>query len=131
MTESQIDDLSASIGQSLPLAYRAYLSIAGAAPPPKLIGSDCYGHYLPKIHEWAVELLAECGNPFTLPENAVVFLMHQGYQFYYFIADANDPNPAIYYFHEGKPSAECAFDTFTDWVWAVAMSMPADTDSKS
>ena len=124
MTESQIDALSESIGHPLPSSYRAYLSLAGNSPPPNLVGSDCYGHYLPLLHEWAVELLAECNNPFVLPKNAVVILMHQGYQFFYFIADGDRSDPEIYYYYEGKPSAERAYDTFTDWVRAVALSSP-------
>jgi len=131
MTEPQIDDFSASIGQRLPPSYRAYLSIAGISPPPNLVGSDCYGHYLPQLYEWAVELLAECKYPFTLPENAVVFLVHQGYQFFYFIADGSDSDPAVYYYFEGNTSAERAYESFTDWVQAVALSSPAETDSES
>ena len=128
MTESQIGDLAAAIDHPLPDAYRAYLSIAGSSPPPNLVGSDCHGHYLPQLHEWAVELLAECNHPFILPDNAVVFLMHQGYQFFYFVADGNSSDPAIHYYFQGKPAPELAYDTFTDWVRAVALSLPVGTD---
>src|SRR5262249_59986567 len=84
MTLEQVGALERHLGLQLPAAYRAYLLIAGMYPPPRLVGSDCHGPYLYGLRKGADELLQESGSKFTLPVDAVVFLLHQGYQFFYF-----------------------------------------------
>ncbi|MBN2294814.1 MAG: SMI1/KNR4 family protein [Pirellulales bacterium] len=119
MDSSSINRLEEHLGLPIPAAYRAYLNIAGAEPPPKLVGSDCHDHYLFNLHEWANELLKESGDPFRLPDDAIVFLMHQGYQFFYFRADGVNDDPAVYYYFEDRPACENPYDRFSDWVAAI------------
>ena len=45
------------------------------------------------------ELLEENGNPEVLPEDALVFCMHQGYHFYFMHVSEGD-NPRIYHYSE-------------------------------
>jgi hypothetical protein len=116
----RLDALEKHHGLRLPPAYRAYLLIAGSGPPPELVGSDCHGDYLFKLREWGQELLKESGNPFELPTDAVVFLMHQGYQFFYFHADGLAEDPAVFYYFENWPAAERKYERFSDWVAVVA-----------
>jgi hypothetical protein len=111
--------LEKHLGLPLPKAYQAYLLIAGSEPPPELRGSDCYGNYLFKLREWGQELLKECSAPFELPDDAVVFLMHQGYQFFYFRADGITEDPAVYYYFEDWKEAECKYERFSDWIAAI------------
>jgi hypothetical protein len=118
-TLDQVADLERHLGLPLPAAFQAYLLIAGAEPPPDLVGSDCHGDWLYQLRQGAEELLVECGRPFELPTDAVVFFMHQGYQFLYFRADGQDDDPPVFYFIEGMaaPHApERPFGRFTDWV---------------
>src|SRR5262245_4753342 len=114
-----IDALEKHLGLQLPKAYRAYLLIAGSAPPPGLVGSDCHGASLFKLREWGLELLKQSGNPFELPADAVVFLVHQGYQFFYFHAGVTDDPPVFYYF-ENSPAPERKYERFSDWVAVVS-----------
>jgi hypothetical protein len=117
----QVAALARHLGLPLPPAYRAYLLVAGAYPPPALVGSDCHGEYLFRLRGWADDLLAECGYPFALPADAVVFLMHQGYQFCYFRADGCTDDPPVFDFIEGMaaPYAPARlFERFSWWVEA-------------
>lgn len=120
MDSVSIARLEEHLGLPIPPAYRAYLAIAGASPPPKVIGSDCHDHSLFKLRDWAVELLRESGDPFRLPDDAIVFLMHQGYQFFYFHADGRSDDPPVYYYLEYQPTAERRHECFSDWVAAIA-----------
>jgi hypothetical protein len=61
-------------------------------------------------------LLEESGRPFALPPDAVVFAMHQGYQFCYFHAEGITDDPAVFYYFEGWPAARQPNDRFSDWV---------------
>lgn len=118
LTPEQVAALERHLGLPLPAAYRAYLLIAGAYPAPGLVGSDCHGQYLYQLRGWADELLEESGSPFLLPADAVVFLMHQGYQFFYFRVDGIADDPGVFYYFENWPSPEHRHDRFSDWVAA-------------
>lgn len=119
MPDVEIERLEQHLGLPIPRTYRAYLAIAGSSPPPELIGSDCHGNYLYDLREGAIELLKESGEPFSLPDNAVVFLMHQGYQFFFFHADGITDDPPVYYYFENRPSVERPYERFSDWVAAI------------
>ena len=64
--------------------------------------------------KWAEELLQE--NGLTLPDNAYVFNMHQGYVFNFFILTEGD-DPPIYNYCEGKSITQ-TFSTFTEFLVA-------------
>ncbi len=120
MTRVEIDRLEIHLGLPIPGAYRAYLGIAGTSPPLELVGSDCHGQYLFEMRQGAIELLQEMGDPFTLPDDAIVFLMHQGYQFFYFHADGTNEDPPVYYCFEDRNTVERPYEHFSDWVAAIA-----------
>lgn len=119
MDAASIARLEEHLERPIPPAWRAYLAIAGSAPPPMLVGSDCFGDYLFELNGWAVELLKESGDPFSLPDDAIVFAMHQGYQFLYFISDGVTDDPPVYLYFENRPEPERAFARFSDWVAAI------------
>jgi len=64
-----------------------------------------------------VELLEENQFPQTLPKDAFVFLMHQGYQFSFFRLSEGE-NPPIYFYCEGetKESFVKTHRQFTDFL---------------
>jgi len=97
--------------------------IAGASPPSRLIGSDCHGACLYQMRDWANKLIEEAARPFALSADAVVFLMHQGYQFFFFQADGKSDDPEVFYFIEGAPAETLPvskFERFSGWVEAIA-----------
>ena len=109
-------------GLPLPAAYQAYLLIAGRYPPPALVGSDCTIESLYQLRDWAVEILREQPPPFELPPSAFVFIMHQGYQFMYFLADGVADDPAVFYYHERTLGAVAKYARFSEWVARTSKS---------
>ncbi len=68
------------------------------------------------MKEAAVELLQENGNPFDLPPNAYVFLMHQGYEFFYFLtADKNENSPIYRYLETKDLTPFMRWDSLADY----------------
>ncbi len=98
--ENEIIGLERQLGISLPAAYQEFLLWIGHGAGKFLRGSDCFFQHLPYLQEWALELLQENNFPENLPEDAFIFLMHQGYQFSFFrLLEGEDP--AIYSYCEG------------------------------
>lgn len=61
MDSASIARLGEHLGLPIPVAYCANVAIAGASPPPELVGSDCHADYLFKRRDWALDLLNESG----------------------------------------------------------------------
>lgn len=99
-TYPEITELEKKLGFSLPEAYKEFLLWMGKSAGRVLQGSDCFFKHLPYLKEWAVELLEENNFPNTLPEDAFVFFMHQGYQFSFFRLSEGD-DPPTYFYCEG------------------------------
>lgn len=105
------------LGISLPKAYQEFLLWMGHGAGQFLRGSDCFFKHLPDLQEWAVELLQENNVLEPLPEDAFVFLMHQGYQFSFFRLSEGD-NPPTYSYCEGtnQTSFTRTHDRFSDFL---------------
>jgi hypothetical protein len=116
-SESQIERLEEKSGP-LPASYKAYLLIAGRRPPRGWVGTDCTIGILADVRRWAEEVLRENGQP-PLPGRAFVFMMHQGYQFYYFEADGRSDDPPVFYYMEGEAVVR-KFDRLSEMVVACA-----------
>src|SRR5215472_16251878 len=100
-TPEEIAALERQFGVVFPAAYKAFLLILGRDGGADFIGSDCTIRSVPTLREGAEKLLRSRGCRFGLPEKAVVFLMHQGYFFIYFVADGTAEDPPIYAYREG------------------------------
>lgn len=115
----EIDKLEKQLGSKLPKMYREILSHIGQGAGDFWAGEDCFYKHLPLIQKWARELLREDSFPVSLPDDAFVFFMHQGYQFDFFRLSEGD-NPPVYSYLEGQP--ECEFmkthEKFTDFFCA-------------
>lgn len=67
-----------------------------------------------KLGEDAKELLIENDDLDLLPSDAVVFLMHQGYSFYYFLSsdpEVENLNPTVYFYTETSPHSVSSLGT--------------------
>lgn len=71
--------------------------------------------HLPDLREIAEQLLQENNQP-PLPAQAFVFLMHQGYQFLYFVADGKNDDPPVYGYLEGEQGIVKKFEHFSEMV---------------
>lgn len=113
--ENEILNVLVRQGVSLPAAYRTFLQRMGRSAGAFMGGSDIFYPAPLSLREGAVELLAECKHSFELPEDALVFWMHQGYQFMFLRASEGD-DPPVYYFLEGNAEATRLHDHFTDFL---------------
>lgn len=118
-TEQEIAALEQAVAQTLPPAFRAYLLRCGKMPDAVFTGSDCCYGDLFHLREDAEDLLEENGQPFNLPKRAFVFLMHQGYQFLYFLTDGKSPDPPVQYYLEGEEGPEKKYPSFTAFLEAA------------
>ena len=85
----------------------------GKAAGDFMKGSDFFYERLFDLRESAEALLEDDNSNFTLPKNAFVFWVHQGYQFAFFNCESD--NLAIFYYMEGE-GAKKIYDTFEDFL---------------
>ena len=81
-------------GVELPWSYECFLRSMGRDAGGIFAGSDLSYAEVLGLRRDAQELLLENESKFILPEDAVVFWMHQGYQFA-FLQGSNGPNPTV------------------------------------
>jgi len=84
----------------LPETYNKFYERCLKKMPENLIGTDLSDGKTGFYSE-ALELIDENGISNFLGEDDFVFMMHQGYTFWYFKADGNS-NPIVYGFQDGK-----------------------------
>jgi hypothetical protein len=115
-SQEEVAALERQLGMEFPAAYKAFLLILGRDGGPDFIGSDCSIRVLPGLRRGAEDLLRRSGSQYTLPEKAVVFLMHQGYYFVYFLADQTSEDPAVFAYGEGDPAPAKKAESFSAWL---------------
>ncbi len=100
----ELSKIETKLNITLPLIYKNFYLKCLKSRPKELIGTDLF-HDNKDLHEGALELLDEDGAKNFLSEKDFVFMMHQGYMFWYFRADGNE-NPNVYgYFEQSlKPN---------------------------
>ncbi|WP_234300941.1 SMI1/KNR4 family protein [Sphaerospermopsis aphanizomenoides] len=116
-SELEIIQLEKTQGINLPRTYKDFLKIMGHGADKFLRGSDCFYEHLPQLQVWAKQLLLENDFPQSLPDDAFVFFMHQGYQFSFFRLSEGD-NPPIYSYCEGQEESYFikTHDQFSDFL---------------
>ncbi|HEX4606813.1 MAG TPA: SMI1/KNR4 family protein [Urbifossiella sp.] len=112
----EVVTLQEQLGLVFPVAYKAFLLILGRDGGSDFIGSDCTISALPRLRSGAENLLQRCGSEYTLPERAMVFLMHQGYSFVYFVADGASADPPVFAYVEGDTVPVEVAGSFTGWL---------------
>lgn len=98
----------------LPKIYKDFYNLCSFSVPANLVGSDLWNDNRFDLNEGAVELLAEDGINNFLQGDDFVFMIHQGYMFWYFKANG-DPDPIVYGYHEGKYEPD-NFGRFSDFI---------------
>jgi hypothetical protein len=98
-TSDEVQLLEQTLRIHFPKAYEEFLLWMGKGAGAFLQGSDCFYADLPKLKDWAKELLAENDATLELAEEAFVFFIHQGYQFAFMLISEGD-NPPVYYYNE-------------------------------
>ena len=85
---------------SLPEIYKRFYDRCSYSIPVNLVGTD-WNTYKVNLNEGAVELLKDDGADNFLESDDFVFMMHQGYMFWYFKSNG-DPDPIVYAYKENN-----------------------------
>mgnify|MGYP001792536543 CR=1 FL=1 len=94
----KLNELEKRLNISLPLIYKEFYLECEKSIPRKMIGTDLYNNKN-ELKEWASELLEEDNAVNFLTEKDFVFMMHQGYMFWYFNANGTE-NPNVFFYRE-------------------------------
>ena len=99
-------------GLKFPNLYKDFYQQCEKSIPYGMTGSDLFNKYK-ELNDWAEELLKEDNAENFLSKNDFVFMMHQGYMFWYFKADGNE-NPDVYFYYEMAlyPKKICSLEYF-------------------
>lgn len=116
-SDAEVAEIEASFGSSLPASYREFLFAAGQGAGRFMLGSDLFYPRILETTSWGADLLVESGESFSLPPDAFVFSMHQGYQFMFFRATEGD-DPPVYYYFEGKGTPQCISNSLSGFLFS-------------
>jgi len=89
---------------SLPIQYKKFYLQCEKSIPKNLIGTDLVNKYK-ELNKWASELLKDDNAEFEIEKEDFVFMMHQGYIFWFFKVNGNE-NPMVYEYFEGALKAD-------------------------
>ncbi|WP_223763029.1 SMI1/KNR4 family protein [Corallococcus sp. AS-1-6] len=133
-SEAELLQLERNISLPLPPSYRGFLRLAGGGAGKLFWGSD-WGPGI--VQSFAKDLrenrrLDLYGLEEDLPEDAVIFLSHQGYYIEFFRASLGDSS-SVYYFSEGQEMKTFKAMDFTVGPWleeSISASLDELTDSE-
>lgn len=114
-TVDEVSELERLVGIKFPSQYRNFLLDVGNGAGNFFRGTDIFFRALDDLNGEAIALLEENGEVFSLPEDAFVFSMHQGYEFNYFLASDGE-NPPVYQYVEGNGMPVITWKTFDDYI---------------
>ena len=103
---NMIDEIMLRQGvEFLPRIYKEFLEEMGGNAGQLFLGSDydCYAVYNLKASH--IEDIKRLDLSFRIPEDAFIFLSHQGYVFYYFHTADKDENPPVFMQHENDDAS--------------------------
>jgi SMI1-KNR4 cell-wall len=116
-TRDEVSAIEQQLGIPLPLAYQEFLLSMGHSAGQFLRGSDCFFKHLPQLQEWAIDLLQENNFAQSLPEDAFIFFMHQGYQFSFFrVSEGADPPTYSYSEETDETSFIKSHESFSEFL---------------
>lgn len=96
-TEEEVRKLEYWLQCSLPPAYKEFLFWTGHYAGGLLKGTNWLYQDIYHLYADAIKLMEHDSFPVTLPTDAIVFLMHEQYQFGFFRASEGDDPPVYYY----------------------------------
>ncbi len=113
-SDAEIVQAERRLGVVLPLLFRTYLIRMGKHHGDLFVGSDIPTlDRLEEIRDYAQGLMLKSNVSEPLPPNAVVFLLHQGYTFCYFLAEGGFDSP-VWNYLEGEARPTQRFASYGD-----------------
>ena len=120
-TEREIEQIRQSQGVDyIPEVYRQFLLAVGNSIGGVIYkGTDYNYRYLLRLKEWAEGIVSGLPNSPELPPDAFVFVMHQGYIFFFFRTFGRNDNPPVYSYFEGDAEFELLDQSLTEYYEAL------------
>lgn len=116
-TPDEIARVEQALGVVFPPSLERFAQRMGNGAQVFLTGTDTRVSGITERTREASAMLTEAGLPF--PEDAIVFVGHQGYDFTWLRASLGDASP-VYGFVEGASAIEDRFPSFGLWLaWAL------------
>ena len=103
----------------LPLRYREFLEVMGKGAGTFFLGTDIFYPSIVGLTEDAASLVSEDPTGITLPEDAVVFSMHQGYEMMFFRTNDGE-DPPVYYYMERSGRFQQKYVHFSEYLMICA-----------
>jgi hypothetical protein len=116
-SDEEIAAAETALALRLPTYYRQFLRVLGKSGGGLMLGTHIFPKSPDDFPGWrrlGTRLMAASGA--ALPDDAVVFGDHQGYQFWYFLAGDASEDPPVFYYHEGEKEPRQVSDSFTAFV---------------
>jgi hypothetical protein len=113
-TEADIARIEGEFGHKLPVAFVALLKRIGRSRGELWAGADFAFPELLEYREIADSLMSELED-LELDEQDFVFLMEQGYQFFFFRVGDSE-NPPVFFYDDDDPVFRKVYDSFTEWL---------------
>jgi hypothetical protein len=110
--EAEVAAVETRVGRRFPAMFREFLLRMGRRHGDLFCGSDVAT--LDQLDEFKAEarsLMAGAGVDAAVLEQAIVFFIHQGYSFLFFVADGGDDAP-VWAYVEGRSEPTIAADSF-------------------
>lgn len=116
LTDSEIDRVHELWGvRRTPERYGEFLSLMGRGAGRILRGTDAFFPEILDMRRASDEFFAENIGGMNLPEGAVVFAMHQGYQVYW-MESMTLQDPPVSLYMEGEPAPMIRWNSFTEFM---------------
>jgi len=119
-TSDEVEEVENGLGIVLPEAYRQFLLRMGRQSGRFFRGTDFLYPSIVGLTDDAREMLEDADPSLLLPHDAVVFSMHQGYQFMFMSGGAQD-DPAVHTYVEGAGRFELVAGSFTEYLRSAAL----------
>lgn len=116
-TEQEIFDMEKDLNLNFPQAYQEFLLWGGKKAGGLMEGSDCFIDNLKLNQETAKAILEDDCFAKSLPDDALVFFVHQDCQFLFF-KTSHDSNPSVYSYIEqqSRTSFKLEYVNYTDFL---------------
>lgn len=116
--EDDVLSLERDLGLDLPLAYREWLLWMGRGAGPFLRGTDVFFvDNLAELRVGALELFHVNGLDGALPNDAIVFYLHQGYIVHFLRASEGDNPPVYGYAEDGRTDGPTlCYKNLSEWM---------------
>ncbi|GBF05193.1 SMI1/KNR4 family protein [Deinococcus aerius] len=127
LNEAELRRVEAGLGLHIPPTYRTFLSLTGkmSGTIPDWEGSDYAGDLL-DLNLEARQLLTRNPHLQQLPQDAFVFLFHQGYSLLFVLASLGDASP-VYTYAETEEPWMTAFEQVAEYLDDVMLQVaPSD-----